>query len=123
VLEAPKDLAINLRVSALVDTGFNGDISISPQLAQKLNLQVKYPKHLKVELANNNLASTGLALLNASFMTLDASFTDFPVVALVMKKKNWLDVELGNRLLSSFSEKNNLILCFDYVQKLAYFSD
>lgn len=109
-----------MRVNALIDTGCNVDLSISEKLANHLGLKIDTLRDRLSRYANGEAEESRVCRLNAGCF-LDVEHTDFEIVAFVTKKKHWLDVEVGNKLLSKICVNNKLIMEFDYYENLVKF--
>lgn len=121
-LENTEYLSKVLSVQALIDTGCNVDLSISSKLAKHLGLEVKPIKGAVSKFANGAVEQSQIARLGVGFFA-DLEHLDFEAVAFVSNKKNWLEVEISNKLLSRFCVNNKLVMEFDYYENLVRFKD
>lgn len=108
-----------LTVQALIDTGCNVDLSISSKLAKKLGLEIT-PINAVSKYANGNTEQSQICKIGVGFFA-DLDYLDFEAIAFVTEKENWLEVEIGNKLLSRFCVNNKLVMQFDYYENLVKF--
>jgi predicted aspartyl protease len=117
------DIAININgkfknFEAIVDTGFDGLLSVNEELAKLLGL-IPAKRGITINVDNQRTINN-IYEINIIIGGLDLDYAEFKILALG-KEKQTDEIIIGQTLLSYFSKKNKLNLVFNYEKEEIFF--
>lgn len=114
VIENPIDKTQILRISALVDTGYQGYILISQEVAKKLKLATVKGVLQKIKNADENSSKNKVALAWIEFLSLEAESPRCKIPCVIKEMQD--NCVLGSKMLAKFAKDNKAHLLFNYLQ-------
>lgn len=114
VIENPKNPSYLLRIPCLVDTGYQGFILISEEIASQLRLQTLENVTQKLKDAGEKSTKNPVAVAYIEFLSLDAPKCRYKIPCVIKKMKD--KCVLGSQMLSLFAKDNQSHLVFNYLQ-------